>query len=157
MTSLMRITNDTKTIPYKSWLPDLSTKGGPLSPVGARGLLGAFQQPAEYIGRYAWKYYEGDRKTRALAQYGYYHGRRYVINKVLKHGSSWYQYRAKTKKNGLQWPKSSNPKFQKGAERRTNNQSVQYYNKSKPCKRGRFGSCRPNWSYRRRRTYRMCN
>ena len=59
--------NQTRYGPFKSWSPDLSTGKGarPVTPKG--GIAGAFSQPAEYLGRYAWEHYGGTEKTRALA------------------------------------------------------------------------------------------
>ena len=53
--------------PYRYWTPDIHTKNPGFGAKG--GILGAFQQPAEYLGRYAWEHYGGTEKSRALSWY----------------------------------------------------------------------------------------
>jgi len=53
--------------PYRYHQPDLLYGRG-YQPVTPKGVLaGALSQPAEYLGRYAWRHYGGTEKTRALA------------------------------------------------------------------------------------------
>ena len=63
MMTLWRTTNATSN-PYRYWSPDLHTKN-PGYGVKA-GIAGGFEQPARYLGEYAWRHYGGDKKTRAL-------------------------------------------------------------------------------------------
>ena len=55
-----------RTGPYKSYQPDLLTRGRGFTSTKPSGITGALSQPAEYLARYAWKHYGGTQKTRAL-------------------------------------------------------------------------------------------
>lgn len=131
--------------PYRYWMPDIHTKNPGFGIKG--GVTGALQQPAEYIGRYAWRHYGGTEKTRALA----WKAQREIplwLKKQIIHRYYWDKYYAKTlqkkthvKTNG-KTKKSTRfqSKYHRGKQKRFHfNDS----NSSRWCKSPGFrGSCR---------------
>ncbi len=64
-------TNVSTDKPTRYYTPDL-IYGRKFAPVGKAGVIaGALQQPVEHLGRYAWEYYGGTEKKRALSLYYY--------------------------------------------------------------------------------------
>ncbi len=66
--TMLRIaTNATKkyqALPKMPWQDVFRNRPGT---IGKGGIAGAFEQPARYLSEYAWRYYGGTEKTRALA------------------------------------------------------------------------------------------
>ncbi len=116
MTPLVRSSNASSTIPFRGWVPDISIKNPGLGVKG--GIGGALSQPAEVAARYAWKYYEGDRKSRALAHKAQWEFKKYYNKQLGKYIKYWHpkysNYAVSSKKkfqNG-----SSYPELQKGSD-----------------------------------------
>ncbi len=93
--------NRTNDLPYRGYSPDLHTKNPGFGVKG--GIVGSLQQPAEYLGEYAWRHYGGAEKTRALALKAQHDIPPWLRNVIWRHGSKRYQYAktlSKSKKNG---------------------------------------------------------
>ncbi len=143
-----RVTNATSQKPYKYYQPDLYHGKSSFRPVGKGGILGTLQQPAEYTGRYAWKHYGGTEKTRALALKAQHDIPPWVINRILKFGSNWYQYGIPKRQTKKYATKSSYQKLQKSSKLRTRKQTFSNQYCKYPFKWCRQPRYRTNKSYR---------
>ncbi len=152
MTPLVRPRNETYGLPYRGWVPDISTKNPSLGIKG--GVLGSIQQPAEYLGRYAWKYYGGDKKVQALAWKAQKEVPVWAKKKVI-HRYYWDKYYAKVQIKKKFNAKASGTKLQESSQLRTYQSKRNYYYSKKSKYWNGFSRCRPNRANRWCRPYRQ--